>query len=236
MAKLIGIIGESGSGKTTSMRNLPPETTYYIDADKKGLSWKGWKKDYEKGRNYLRTDNAQAIFYTMYCLNTDESMRAAWSKANQREYKPLSDDQKSRWLSYNVLVIDTLNAIMIGEEMRRSREKGYDKWIDIASYIYSIVDYALTMRDDLTVITVCHSETIQDDVGNRFTRIKTNGRKLEKIVLESKMPTVLLASGQGGDYQLLTRAPDSTCKAPMGALEASVPNDITEVLKALEDY
>ena len=44
MAKVIGIIGESGSGKTTSCRNLDPKTTYYIDCDKKGLSWKGWRK------------------------------------------------------------------------------------------------------------------------------------------------------------------------------------------------
>ena len=46
MANIIGIMGESGSGKTTSMRNLDPKTTYYIDCDKKGLSWRGWKKQY----------------------------------------------------------------------------------------------------------------------------------------------------------------------------------------------
>ena len=33
MAKVIGIMGESGSGKTTSMKNLPPEETFYIDCD-----------------------------------------------------------------------------------------------------------------------------------------------------------------------------------------------------------
>ena len=43
MANIIGIMGESGAGKTTSMRNLDPKTTYYIDCDKKGLSWRGWK-------------------------------------------------------------------------------------------------------------------------------------------------------------------------------------------------
>ena len=46
MANIIGIMGESGAGKTTSMRNLDPKTTYYIDCDKKGLSWRGWKKQY----------------------------------------------------------------------------------------------------------------------------------------------------------------------------------------------
>ena len=46
MSKVICIAGESGSGKTTSMRNLDPETTMYIDCDKKGLSWKGWRNQY----------------------------------------------------------------------------------------------------------------------------------------------------------------------------------------------
>ena len=42
MSHVICIAGESGTGKTTSMRNLDPNTTLYIDCDKKGLSWKGW--------------------------------------------------------------------------------------------------------------------------------------------------------------------------------------------------
>lgn len=46
MARVICVMGESGSGKTTSLRNLNPEETYIIDADKKGLSWRGWKKQY----------------------------------------------------------------------------------------------------------------------------------------------------------------------------------------------
>ena len=40
------------------------------------------------------------------------------------------------------------------------------------------------------VVILSHSETISDDNGYLFTRIKTNGRKLDKIVLESKLTTV----------------------------------------------
>ena len=45
-AKVLGVMGESGSGKTTAMRNLDPAVTFYIDCDKKGLNWKGWRKQY----------------------------------------------------------------------------------------------------------------------------------------------------------------------------------------------
>ena len=62
MSKVICIMGESGSGKTTSMRNLDPKTTLYIDCDKKGLSWKGWREQYNsENQNYIKTDFAQVV-------------------------------------------------------------------------------------------------------------------------------------------------------------------------------
>ena len=56
------IMGESGSGKTTSMEKLDPATTFYIDTDKKGLSWKGWRKQYNSEiNNYYKTDTPAYI-------------------------------------------------------------------------------------------------------------------------------------------------------------------------------
>ncbi|WP_286153107.1 hypothetical protein [Sporofaciens musculi] len=46
MANLIGIAGEPGTGKSTSLKGLPPEQTVIFDCDGKGLNWKGWKKQY----------------------------------------------------------------------------------------------------------------------------------------------------------------------------------------------
>jgi dephospho-CoA kinase len=38
---LVQISGMPATGKTTGARFLDPKKTYYIDADGKGLSWKG---------------------------------------------------------------------------------------------------------------------------------------------------------------------------------------------------
>ncbi|WP_148391281.1 AAA family ATPase, partial [Blautia hydrogenotrophica] len=71
MSKVICIAGESGSGKTTSMRNLDPKTTLYIDCDKKGLSWKGWKKQYNtENKNYIKTDFVQQVLIALKKLET----------------------------------------------------------------------------------------------------------------------------------------------------------------------
>ena len=56
MSRAILVYGESGSGKTTSLRTLDPERTFIVDADRKGLSWKGWKKQYNGAKkNYTQT-------------------------------------------------------------------------------------------------------------------------------------------------------------------------------------
>ena len=57
----VAIMGESGSGKTTSCRNLDPSTTYYIDCDKKGLNWKGWRDQYNAAANNYKQTNFPSI-------------------------------------------------------------------------------------------------------------------------------------------------------------------------------
>ena len=138
------------------------------------------------------------------------------------------------------LVIDTLNGLMVAEEMKILAMQSGDKrsaWSDLAQNGWAIINKALAMRDDLTVIILCHSETISDDNGIIRTRIKTNGRKLEKLVLESKMTTVIWAVRQDGKYKFILSADGSTCKVPLGAFEGDeCDNDIMLVIDALKDF
>lgn len=213
MAKVICIMGESGSGKTTSMRELNPKTTFYIDADKKGLSWKGWRDQYnEKNKNYLKSDDANVV--RLYL-------------------KKLSDACPQ----IKVIVVDTINGLMIADEMKRIKEKGYDKWVDLAACVWDMVSEAHDLRDDLVIIFTAHTQTERDESGYAFTRIKTSGKKLDKIVLESKFTTVLYSKAVDGRYLFETQANNSTAKTPMGAFEEKeIPNNIVEVIKALEEY
>lgn len=213
MSKVIGIMGESGSGKTTSMRNLDPKSTYYIDCDKKGLSWKGWREQYNsENNNYCCTDYVQIVSQII---------------ANVSEKAP----------HIKTIIIDTLNGLMVADEVRRMKEKGYDKWQDLAQCVWSLLDSLYSFRDDLTIIVICHSQTQKEDDGYTFTRIKTSGKKLDKLSIETKLTTVLYAMGKDGKYVFKTHADNSTAKTPMGAFETDeIENDITIVLDALKDY
>ena len=213
MAKVICIAGESGSGKTTSMRNLDPATTYYIDADKKGLSWKGWRERYNTDKkNYLKCDDVNIV------RNYIKSVAEKCPKIK-------------------VIVVDTINGLMVADEMRRSKEKGYDKWVDLATCVWDLIVNCYDYRDDLTIVFTAHTQTETDESGYQFTRIQTSGKKLNKIVLESKFTTVLLAKCVDGKYLFETQANNSTAKSPMGAFDDfEIENDIVKVIDALKDF
>lgn len=213
MSKAILIIGESGAGKTTSLRTLPPDETYYIDCDGKGLSWKGWRNQYNKEKgNYLRTDDADKVLTAFQVANSKDTL-------------------------YKYIVVDTLNAIMEADERRRSKERTYDKWTDLAYSIFDIIKFASKLREDLTIICVGHSQTEYDESGYMFTRMKTNGKKLDKIGVEKYFTTVLLSKSTDNGFIFETKASHSTAKTPMGAFESdTIENDIMLVLKALEEY
>ncbi len=214
MSRLVCVMGESGSGKTTAMRTLDPKTTYYIDCDGKGLSWKGWRGQYSvENKNYFS------------CREIPKIERILCKISEKRP-------------EIKTIVIDTLNTCMVDKEVKGMKENGFGKWIDLTQFVWDMVETAGRQREDLTVIFVMHSETVRDDYGYVFTHIRTNGRKLEKLVLESLFGTVLLAKRtEDGRNIFETQAKNSTAKSPMGAFESfEIENDMQKALDALADY
>lgn len=215
MSRAIAVMGESGSGKTTAMRTLNPKKTYYIDCDGKGLSWKGWRRQYNKDNvNYYRSDNQDNILAVMKKISAE---------------KPEIEN----------IVIDTANSIMVADEFRRMKEKGYDKWQDLAMSVYKITTTASTLRDNLNVIILFHVQIEKDETtGRQFTRILTNGKMLNKVGLEKYFTTVLLSRrDDNGEYIFETKTNNSTVKTPLDAFEKEqIPNDMQAVLDVLKEY
>ena len=210
MAKIILVMGEPASGKTVSLRNIPKNELYYIDCDKKGLNYKGWKNDFnEEKKNYCRTTDSNVI---------------------EKLLKGVSENRAD--IKY--IAIDTINSVMIADEMKRSKDKNYDKWVDLATSVYNIVEEtAPDLRDDMTTIFIGHTQT--DDEG--FTRLLTNGKKLNKIGLEKYFDTVLIAKNIDGKYVFETTSPNSTARVPMGfECGQYIDSDLYEVIKQLKEF
>ncbi len=220
MSRTILIYGQSGAGKTTSCRNLDPASTFFIDCDGKGLSWRGWRKNYNAdNKNYFRTDELDP--HTK--ISVPFLIRAV---ATGEPYKHIK-----------TIVVDGISTLMVTDEFRRRKEKGFDKYQDLAACIFETVKQAASYRDDLTVVFIGHVDIERDQNGAEiFSQVRTSGQKLKRIVLESLFTTVLYAKTDGAQYWFETTPQKSTAKAPIGALPEKVENDIAEVIARLIEF
>lgn len=76
MSELIGLVGESGTGKSTAIRTLDPKKTAIVNCVGKPLPFKGWKKGYikfdgKKG-NYVSTDSVPKILEFMRIVSEEK--------------------------------------------------------------------------------------------------------------------------------------------------------------------
>ncbi len=209
MAKMLLVMGEPASGKTVSLRNIPKEELYYIDCDKKGMNFKGWKNEFnEEKKNYCRTNDGEVVKKLLQGISTNRQ-------------------------DIHYIAIDTINSIMIADEMTRMKGKNYNEWQDLAKCIFELIDIVPDLRDDITVIFNGHIQT--DDDG--FVRLLTNGRKLNKIGLEKYFDIVLITKIIDGKYMFETHSEKSTARVPMGfECEQYIENDLYEVIKELKEF
>lgn len=209
MGKTILICGKQASGKTVSLRNLPPKNTFWIDADGKFDQWKGFSKQYNKqNKNYIKTNDIKQILNFMGFIE----------KQSQIHY----------------LVIDTINSAMTKSEMSEDAPSGngFQKYKAIGEFGYNIVERGNAMRDDLVVIFVGH--TAGNDDG--FEELIVSGKKLEKIKLSGYISVVIICRHEDDKYKYIIRSNDSSARVPFGYFENTdeIENDIMLVLKELE--
>lgn len=217
MSNTILIIGQSGSGKSTSLRNLDPKTTFIINVLDKPLPFRGYKKDYKPisswediEGNYFAADDWQKI---VKCVRMVDKTRP----------------------DIKTIIIDDWQYILAYEFMRRVGEKGFDKFSELANHGWSTINACLTTREDLTSFVLAHSEV--DNTGR--SKCKTIGKMLdEKITIEGLFTTVLHSRVIDGQYLFQTQFDgDYIAKSPMGMFEESfVPNDLSCVKQSIDNY
>lgn len=208
------ILGESGTGKSTSLRNLDPAHTLLIQPVKKPLPFRSseWKLANE--------DNPSG---SIFC--TDNS--ATMVKAMQRTKK-------------EIIVLDDFQYVLANEFMRRVTDvakgnESFAKYNEIARHAWDVLMAASQLPDHKRVYILSHTST--DDFGK--TKIKTIGKLLdEKIVMEGLVTIVLKTVVQNGNYLFSTRnSGNDTVKSPIGLFEDElIENDLAVVDSAIFNY
>lgn len=199
MAIPVLILGESGTGKTTSLRNCTPEGFGIINVSKKPLPFRGSFKTYN-------CDDYGKIVGALKLAKTPS------------------------------MVIDDSQYLMVNAFMRRSKEKGYDKYTDIANAHWNLVDFVInSLPDNMIVYFMSHID--RDQQGNE--KAKTVGRMIDQyITLEGMFTIVLKTHVVDGKYTFLTHNSGfDTVKTPLGMFEADeIDNDLLMVDRTIRDY
>jgi hypothetical protein len=133
------------------------------------------------------------------------------------------------------IIIDDFQYIMCAEFMDRVKERGFDKFSEIAQHAYKIIDLLPSLRDDLNCFVLSHSEPNE----HGKMKLKTIGKLLDdKVVLEGRFTMVLQTEISEAGYRFLTRG-DSRhiAKSPMDMFDdLYIPNDLAFVVKKMNDY
>lgn len=136
---------------------------------------------------------------------------------------------------YKSIVIDDYQYTMANEFMRRSAERGYDKFTEIGRHAWDIANKVRELPNDVIVYVMCHTD--RDDEGNE--KIKTIGKLLdEKICLEGMSTIVLKTNVTDGVYSFLTQNNGKdTVKSPAGMFPSyAIENDLNYVDQKIRNY
>lgn len=136
----------------------------------------------------------------------------------------------------NTMVIDDAGYLITSEFMRRSREKGYDKFTELAQNFYELIEFIQHQlpAEKVVYITMHESENESGMVGP-----KTIGRMLdEKVCVEGMFTIVLRSVVTEGRYLFKTQSDGyDVAKSPIGMFsDKEVDNDLKSVDEVVRNY
>lgn len=219
MASSILVLGDSGTGKSAALRNLPSESTVLLCPNNKDLPFRGSSKLYN------------SELKNRFLVNKFTDVKTYLHRINEKH-------------EIKVAVLEDLTHFFNARVMGDANIKGYDKWLDMAKDCFeAIVLFESQAREDLTLIVVAHVDKSMDTYGERQVGLKTPGKLLENnIDLPSYFSYILhtdvTANEKEVKYQFLTNR-DGTgklAKSPEGCFDLFIPNDYQFVINKINEY
>jgi hypothetical protein len=219
-SKLIGIVGSTGTGKSTSVKHLNPAETYIINVAKKELPFKGAEALYNtEKKNYKELDDAVEITRLLHVI----SEKAPHIKN---------------------IVIEDSNYIMGFNIVSRATEIGFTKFSIMARDMVALFQEARKLREDLKVFYFTHPETIEEGGEVTGYKIKTAGKLIDnQIVLEGLLTICLytyVEENKDGTstYNFVTnRFKKFPAKSPDGMFTSiKIPNNLQTVVDTIDEY
>ena len=209
------LMGASGSGKSYSLRNLPPEETAIINITNKPMPFR-------------KKENTTIVSLKDFLKKGEKEV--AYDELYKRIIATIKATKKK------IIVIDDSSYLMTFENFEKATNKGYDKFTTMAKNYYDLIKSAISCEDEKIVYLITHEEI--DEVTQLY-KPKTIGKMLSnQLVIEGLFTIVLRSLLKNGERIFQTQSDgNSVAKSPIDMFEnKEIPNDLFEVDKAIREY
>lgn len=246
MSTPVLIMGRSGSGKTASLRNMPPESTYLISVIDKDLPFPKGKEKFKLSTETVQ-GNRKIIFGKNFSFDYVKSLASNKPDEAKKYFASCSDaiEQTIQKISDRLphiksIVIDDTQYLMAYEVLGRAYETGFGKWSEVALNFGSILSLTNNLRDDLIIYLLHHTEVSDEGM---IVKAKTAGKLIDNTltveglfswVFHSKMVVM-----NGVRKYILETQSDgkTTAKTPIGAFaDFAIDNDLTIIESTIRNY
>lgn len=207
------ILGESGSGKTYSIKNMDPEKTGVMLCEKNRLPFRKAFVTYK-----VKPREGQVNGKTVQ-LSQAEIITAILKQSKSKS-----------------IVIDDSQYILANEFFDRAKEVGYQKFVDIGVHFRDLIHTVNNDLDDDVIVYFLHHPETDPNTGR--VKAKTIGRMLdEKLTIEGCFDIVLRAQTNGKEHWFSTQSDGfDTVKSPEDMFPEKIPNDLAYVDKNVREY
>jgi hypothetical protein len=224
LANIVIVAGDTGTGKSRSIKNLNPDETFIINVMNKPLSFEGSRAMYSKDKkNIHHTDRYSEIIQIIKGI---------------LEKKP----------EIKNIIIDDLGYSMTTEFFERSKESGYTKFAEMGMHMQQILDTCKNIeRDDMNIALMFHEDDESSGGIKTKKKLKLIGQMLDdKYSPLGLVPVCLFTNVTFNDkgtaeYNFLTNRAmvDGViipAKSPEGMFELTVPNDLKFIFDKMNNY
>lgn len=222
MAEIVFILGNSGTGKSRSIKNLDPKDFLLFDIGNKSLPFKNELENFSSKTltgNIVHTADVSLISRTI--------------------------DFCEKNCNFNIYIFDDFQFLMSYEYFERAKESGFQKFTDIGLKIYDILIKRLkTLPEHKICFILSHTEDIYLD-NQRFSKIKTIGKMLDQKLTVESISTITLGTYVESDpiskkinyYFITQNTGNTTCKSPEEMFDdLLIPNDLNYVVQKIKEY
>lgn len=229
----IMVLGPSGGGKTTALRDLNPKTTGIINCDRKNLPLEGAAQNYKTIENADGSPNLEKSNYVMPSM-LSSAIRAFESFESRADI--------------NTIVIDTFSHIVMADYIENAVGKEFKDYMKMGKTAYILLDMARDSKKN--VIVLIHSEIVFNDMGDRVIQVKVPGKMIHSFEAPSFFTTVLITHMERKDkknhfyFRTQPEANNDPVKNPVrfkgeeatNVLSFLEPNNIRVIMDKLEEY